>query len=39
METVFHCPTCNEPLHRIENVQIVEFLEKKIEEIKEELET
>lgn len=39
METVFHCPYCNEPLHRIENIPVVEYLEKKIEEIKEELET
>lgn len=39
METVFHCPKCNQPLHRIDNIQVVEFLEKKIEEIKEELES
>ena len=38
METVFRCPICNEPLHRLDNQQIVEFLEKKILEIKEELE-
>jgi len=38
METVFNCPYCNEPLHRMDNTPVVEFLEKKIEEIKEELE-
>jgi transcription initiation factor TFIIE subunit alpha len=38
METVFRCPTCGESLHRQDNVEIVEFLEKKISEIKEELE-
>jgi transcription initiation factor TFIIE subunit alpha len=38
METVFKCPTCGEPLQRLDNVEIVEFLEKKIEEIKGELE-
>jgi len=38
METVFRCPTCGEPLQRLDNVEIVEFLEKKIEEIKGELE-
>jgi transcription initiation factor TFIIE subunit alpha len=39
METVFHCPYCNEALHRVENPPVIEFLEKKIEEIREELET
>ncbi|MCK4583033.1 transcription factor [Candidatus Bathyarchaeota archaeon] len=39
METVFHCPYCKEPLHRADNTPVVEFLEKKIAEIKEELET
>ena len=39
METVFHCPHCEEPLHRVDNTPVVEFLEKKIAEIKEELET
>ena len=39
MDTVFHCPHCNEPLHRIENTEVIEFLEKKIEDIKEELES
>ncbi len=39
METVFHCPHCNEALHRIENTEVIEFLEKKIEEIKGELDT
>ena len=38
METVFHCPNCNEPLHRVDNLPVIEFLEKKIEEIKEEME-
>jgi transcription initiation factor IIE alpha subunit len=38
METVFRCPTCGEPLHRLDNVEIVEFLENKVSEIKEELE-
>lgn len=38
METVFHCPICNSPLHRVDNTPIIEFLEKKITEIKEELE-
>jgi transcription initiation factor TFIIE subunit alpha len=38
METVFRCPTCGEPLRRLDNVEMVEFLEKKIEEIKGELE-
>ncbi len=39
MDTVFHCPHCNEPLHRMDNKPIIEFLEKKITEIKEELDT
>jgi transcription initiation factor TFIIE subunit alpha len=39
METVFHCPFCEEPLHRADNAPVIEFLEKKIAEIKEELET
>ena len=38
METVFHCPYCEEPLNRVENAPIIEFLEKKIAEMKEELE-
>jgi transcription initiation factor TFIIE subunit alpha len=38
METAFRCPTCSEPLQRLDNVEIVAFLEKKIEEIKGELE-
>ena len=38
MDTVFHCLYCNEPLHRIDNAPVIEFLEKKISEIKEELE-
>ena len=36
MDTVFHCPNCNEALHRKDNTLVVEFLEKKISEIKEE---
>lgn len=39
MDTVFHCPKCNEPLLRVDNKPIIEFLEKKIAEIKEELDT
>ncbi len=39
MDTVFHCPHCNESLHRVDNNPIIEFLEKKIAEIKEELDT
>jgi transcription initiation factor TFIIE subunit alpha len=38
METVFRCPSCGEPLQRLENEAIVDFLENKIAEIKEELE-
>jgi transcription initiation factor TFIIE subunit alpha len=38
MDTVFHCPYCNEPLHRKDNTPVIEFLEKKLAEIKEELE-
>ena len=39
MDTVFNCPQCNESLHRVDNNPIIEFLEKKIAEIKEELDT
>jgi len=39
MDTVFNCPKCNEPLHRVDNNPVIEFLEKKIAEIKEELDT
>jgi len=39
MDTVFHCPQCNESLHRVDNNPVIEFLEKKIAEIKEELDT
>ncbi len=39
MDTVFHCPHCNEPLHRVDNNPVIEFLEKKVAEIKEELDT
>jgi len=38
METVFRCSYCNETLQRVDNAPVVEFLEKKIAEIKEELE-
>ena len=38
METVFRCPSCGEPLKRLDNAEIVDFLERKIVEIKEELE-
>jgi transcription initiation factor TFIIE subunit alpha len=38
MDTVFNCPICEAPLKRIDNQSIIEFLEKKIKEIKEELE-
>jgi transcription initiation factor TFIIE subunit alpha len=38
METVFHCSYCNEALKRVDNSPVVEFLERKVAEIKEELE-
>ncbi|MFP3951638.1 MAG: transcription factor [Candidatus Bathyarchaeia archaeon] len=38
MDTVFHCPYCEEPLKRVDNQPIIDFLEKKIEKIREELE-
>lgn len=38
MDTVFNCPYCEEPLKRVDNQPIVDFLRKKIDEIKEELE-
>ena len=38
MDTVFNCPYCGEPLKPVENEEIVDFLEKKIEEIEGELE-
>ena len=38
METVFRCPTCGEPLQRLDNAEIVKFLETKVEEIKGEKE-
>ena len=37
METVFRCPSCGEPLKRLDNDEIVGFLEGKIAEIKGEL--
>jgi transcription initiation factor TFIIE subunit alpha len=39
METVFHCPYCNSSLHRKDNTPVIEFLEEKIKEVKEELNT
>lgn len=38
METVFRCPTCDEPLRRLDNSVAVEFLEHKVNELREELE-
>lgn len=38
MDTVFHCPHCEEPLHRMDTTPVVEFLERKIVEIEEEFE-
>jgi transcription initiation factor TFIIE subunit alpha len=37
METVFHCPRCNEPLRPVENSGTIKFLRRKIAEIEEEL--
>jgi transcription initiation factor TFIIE subunit alpha len=37
METVFRCPTCDEPLRRLDNSACIEFLESKIKELKEDL--
>lgn len=37
METVFRCPTCDEPLRRLDNSAAVEFLERKVRELREEL--
>ena len=37
MDTVFHCPVCNESMKPLDNELAVVFLEKKIKEIEEEL--
>jgi transcription initiation factor IIE alpha subunit len=37
MDTMFHCPFCEKPLQRADNSPILDFLENKIREIKEEL--
>ena len=37
METVFHCPMCNDTLKPVDNSSAVRFLKKKIAEIEEEL--
>lgn len=39
METVFHCPVCNEPLERVNNSTTIDFLKRKIAEIEGELKT
>ncbi|MGD2142793.1 MAG: transcription factor [Candidatus Bathyarchaeota archaeon] len=38
MDTVFNCPVCGEPVKPVDNEEYIVFLEKKIEEIKGELE-
>ncbi len=37
METLFKCPSCGKPLNPMDNLASIEFLEKKIEELEEEL--
>jgi transcription initiation factor TFIIE subunit alpha len=37
METVFKCPSCGKTLHPIDNRASIEFLERKIAELEEEL--
>lgn len=37
MELVFRCPTCNKPLMHFDNTQIMEALNKKIEQLRKEL--
>ena len=37
MESFFRCPTCDKPMMHIDNNQIIEELEKKIEDLKREL--
>ena len=38
METVFHCPMCNEPLKPVDNSASICFLKRKIAELEEELD-
>ncbi len=38
MESVFRCPTCDEPLNRVDNSDAVDFLERKVAELREELD-
>lgn len=38
MDTVFHCPICGEGLKLVDNDSKIHFLEKKIDEIRRELE-
>ena len=37
METIFHCPICNEPLRPVDNTTAIGFLRQKIAEIEEEM--
>jgi len=37
MELFFRCPTCNKPLMHFDNGQIVEALDKKVEQLRKEL--
>ncbi len=37
VELVFQCPICNKPLRHFDNERIINFLTKKIEELKKEL--
>ncbi|UCG45634.1 MAG: transcription factor, partial [Candidatus Bathyarchaeota archaeon] len=37
MELVFQCPNCNRPLNHYENGEIVEVLDKKIQQLRKEL--
>ena len=37
METIFHCPICNEPLRPVDNTTVIGFLRQKIAEIEEEM--
>jgi transcription initiation factor TFIIE subunit alpha len=39
METVFHCPTCKQPLVPVDNSRAINFLKMKIAEIEEELDS
>ncbi|RLI04920.1 transcription factor, partial [Candidatus Bathyarchaeota archaeon] len=38
MENIFRCPKCGGPLQHFDNSKTIEMLEKKIKELKEELE-